>query len=125
MGLTRSREGLEQADGRETAEENCRDRARKVVTKEEDKGFALCLPTMPRRKKKLLVLSTHSLAIHNPNVKCSKLHLDFKYRSGNKSRDIFVFLTELTVETNITSTGTRLRLSTNRLSSSYCLAISA
>jgi hypothetical protein len=107
MGLTRSREGLEQADRRETAEENCRDRARKVVTKEEDKGFALCLPTMPRREKKLLVLSTLSHAIHNPNAKCSKLHLGFKYRSGNKSRDSFVFPTEITVVTDITPTGRR------------------
>jgi hypothetical protein len=106
MGLTRSREGIEQADRRETAEENCTDRARKVVTKEEDKGFALYLPTMPRREKKLLVLSTHSLAIHNPNVKCSKLHSDFKYRSGNRSRDSFMSQTELTLATDITSTGT-------------------
>jgi len=61
MRSTRSREGLEQAERRETAEENCRDRTRKVVTRE-DKGFALRLSTMPSKlKKKLSVLSTHSL----------------------------------------------------------------
>jgi hypothetical protein len=48
MRSTSSREGVEQADRRETAEENCRDRTRKVVTKE-DKGFALRLSTMPRK----------------------------------------------------------------------------
>jgi hypothetical protein len=48
MRSTRSREGLEQADRRERAEENCRDRTRKVVTKE-DKGFALRLSTMPSK----------------------------------------------------------------------------
>jgi hypothetical protein len=35
MSSTRSRDRLEQADKGETAEENCRDRTRKVVTKEE------------------------------------------------------------------------------------------
>jgi hypothetical protein len=48
MRSTRRREGLEQADRRETAEENCRDRTRKVVTKQ-DKGFALRLSPMPRK----------------------------------------------------------------------------